>query len=221
MAIGDYPKAEDYFNQSLDITRQIGDQEGDISSLSGLAELALHQDDLETAQDYNSQALKISQQIGTLNYEGFIQLVGGDIFLRLGMDNEAAQAYKRSVEIRQEINQPGLLLASRAGLARLAIKSGDFQTAQTIAADLLEALQSVVEVSNDELILIYLTCYQSLVTHQAHLAAVALQTALRLIESSAAKIRDEQMRNSFMTNVPVNRQLLAYRDQSKRGLQNG
>jgi hypothetical protein len=137
------------------------------------------------------------------------------------MVNKAAQAFTRSVEIRQELNQAGLLMASRAGLARLAIRTGDYQTAQTIAMELMDAAQSSVEVSNDELILIYLTCYESLEANQPPLAVSALKKGLALLESSAAKIRNDQMRASFFNNVPVNRQLLAYRDQSVRGLQNG
>ena len=212
MALGNYPLAEKYYVESLEIARQIGDQEGEISNLTGLAEVSYQSDHLNAAREQFSLALKISQQIGTPNYEGFIQLALGDVYLNLGFMDEASQSFQRSVQIRQELGQAGLLLASRGGLARLAFKIGNLPEARAMAVDLLEAVQSNAEVANDELILIYLTCYQILLACDDPAAGPALQNALALLDSSAAKIRDDQMRASFLSNVRVNRQLAAYRD---------
>ncbi len=217
MALGDFARAEGYFLQSLEITRKIGDQEGDISNLSSLGELAFQRGNLQAALEYYAQGLEVAGQLGARNYEGYMQLGIGDVWLKLGDLEKAGQAFRRSVEVRRELGQAGLLVASRAGLARLALREGQVDEACALAREVLGALGGSTEVAKDELILVYLTCYRCLAACHDPASHAALQAGLAVLEETAANIHEDALRESFLQAVPYNRELLALRGEAALG----
>jgi hypothetical protein len=55
---------------------------------------------------------------------------------------------------------------------------------------------------------VYLTCYRVLEASKDPRAAEVLATAHSLLQERAAKIEDEEMRRSFLENVPAHRELV-------------
>ena len=66
---GEYQRAIDHFQQSLEITREIGDRNGEARSLGSLGLAYSSQGDYQRAIDHFQQSLKIQQQIGDRNGE--------------------------------------------------------------------------------------------------------------------------------------------------------
>jgi tetratricopeptide (TPR) repeat protein len=62
--LGNYETALDYFKQSLAICQQIGDKQGEGSTLNNISQIFKAQGDYQTALDYLKQSLAIRQQIG-------------------------------------------------------------------------------------------------------------------------------------------------------------
>jgi tetratricopeptide (TPR) repeat protein len=82
---GDYPAAQAYYRQSLDIRRRIGNKKGVADSLNNLGMVAMHQGDYSTAHTYFEDSMHIRREIGdrqgtamSLNNLGVIAIYQGD-----------------------------------------------------------------------------------------------------------------------------------------------
>ncbi|MCK5521805.1 MAG: tetratricopeptide repeat protein, partial [Thiomargarita sp.] len=69
-AQGDYETALDYLQQSLQISREIGDRAVEGATLNNISTLYHAQGDYETALDYLQQSLQIRRKIGDRAGEG-------------------------------------------------------------------------------------------------------------------------------------------------------
>ena len=72
----------------------------------------------------------------------------------------------------------------------------------------------------DYLYVFYLTCYHVLRANQDARAEVVLREAHDLLQESAAKIGDEEMRRSFLENVAAHHEIvLAWKEQEAQDAQ--
>jgi adenylate cyclase len=60
---GNYPKALDFFKQSLKIGEEIGDKKGIAASLSNIGSIYQYQSDFTQALDYYQRGLKIAEEL--------------------------------------------------------------------------------------------------------------------------------------------------------------
>ncbi|MGB3297875.1 MAG: tetratricopeptide repeat protein, partial [Phormidesmis sp.] len=100
---GDYNKTIDFYQQSLEIQRQIGDRYGIANSLIGLGLAYYSQGNYTKAIDFCQQALEIKQEIG--DRKGIANsLIGlGNAYHSQGDYDKAIDIQQQSLEIRREI----------------------------------------------------------------------------------------------------------------------
>ena len=98
---GDYPRAIDYYQQSLEIQQQIGDRSGEANTLMGLGVAYGSQGEYQRAIDYHQQSLEIQQQIGDRSGEANTWFNLGDTRKNLQQNLEAKTAYENSRKLSQ------------------------------------------------------------------------------------------------------------------------
>ncbi|MDP3449784.1 MAG: tetratricopeptide repeat protein, partial [Anaerolineaceae bacterium] len=127
LELKNYPKAIDYFTNSVELCRQIGDREGESIALSNLGETAAYKNDFENAIFYNEQALAISEEI-----ESDWGILSARIVL--------AEAYRES----------GNLLSAKSELLLLLQKAMALEAMNFFHRGVVEACRLLIHVGNQQ-----------------------------------------------------------------------
>ena len=227
--LGAYTEAETYYQQALAIHRETGAREYEAWTLGNIGLLAHYRDDQEAAQGCAREALQMAQEIGDRAMQATMWLELGHALAGLARLGEAAEAYRESLALRRELDQPNMAAEPLAGLARVCQVQGDLAQAQAHVEEILQHLgfDSAQPTSDREPasgqaldgtlspFQIYLTCYRVLEAVQDARAQGILDTAHDLLAARAARISDEKMRRSFLENVAAHRELVRAFEQEK------
>ncbi|MCX6029751.1 MAG: tetratricopeptide repeat protein, partial [Chloroflexi bacterium] len=220
--LGAYAEAEAYYHQALAIHRETGARQSEAWTLGNVGLLAHYQGDREAAQGYAREALQMAQEIGDRAMQATMWLELGHALVELAQPNAAAEAYRESLALRRELDQPNMATEPLAGLARVCQAQGDLGQAQAHVEAILHHLgfdgahsatdrESTSGQALDGTIspfLVYLTCYRVLAAVQDSRGQDILATAHDLLAGRAARISDEKMRRSFLGNVAAHRELV-------------
>lgn len=214
--LGDYARAKVNYERSMLIFRQMDGFK--IWPLLGFGLVANVQGEYVKAFECIEQALTISRQIGNHGGEGFSLNALGDVLLGLGDLISAVDAYQNAVILRKELGQAHLEMDARAGLARVALALPDLLEAQNQVGVILSYLEAGNSLDGTEAPLrIFLTCYQVLQAIEDSRAGDSLAGSYNLLQEQAAKITDENIRRSFLQNVPWHREIAQlWEDEQKK-----
>jgi len=106
-ALGEYHKAIEHHQQSLQIAREIGDRSGEGRALGNLGNAYLslgeYEREYDKAMDYDQQSLQIAREIGDRSVEGIVLGNLGNVYLSLGEYNKAMEYFQQSLQIAREI----------------------------------------------------------------------------------------------------------------------
>ena len=120
---------------------------------------------------------------------------------------EARAAYGQAVSLGETLNIRDLAAEGHAGLANVAIGTGDSARALAHAEVVLAILAEGPRVGLDEPFLTYLACYRVLAAaHDGRACDILGQGHARLVEY-AGHIEDEALRECFWENVAEHREL--------------
>ena len=102
-ALGQYEKAIDYYQRSLDLSKEINDRQGEANSLNNLGEVDQSFGQYEKAIHYHQQSLDIKKNIG--DRQGIAHSLGGLglAYNSLGQYQKAIEYYQQSLTIKKEI----------------------------------------------------------------------------------------------------------------------
>jgi tetratricopeptide (TPR) repeat protein len=217
MSLGDYLTAEQRFNEALSMQRRQNEVEGAAISLVNLGLLAVNTGD-------DAAALALCQEVDALTggrgmryLQAYALTYLGHASLGLGQVEQAAGYYTRSLELRREMRQPGLIMDNLAGLARTEMQRNDLPAALAQVEELLALLAEHGVDSVDEPVRVYTVCYRVLQAANDPRAAGVLDDAHALLVSRAWRISDEAQRNSYLHNVPANHELLQFWETRAQG----
>jgi tetratricopeptide (TPR) repeat protein len=102
-SLGQYERAIAFFQQSLDIFKEIGDIQGESISLIGLGNAYNSLGQYERAIAFYQQSLDIKKEIGDIQGES-ISLIGlGNAYYSLGQYQRAIAFFQQSLDIKKEI----------------------------------------------------------------------------------------------------------------------
>jgi predicted ATPase/DNA-binding SARP family transcriptional activator len=210
---GQYAEAKACCQQVLHICREIGDQEGEGWGLVILSLTSHHLGDYKATQEYSQQALRIAQDLGAGHVQGGALTLLGHALVGLGQLTEAANAYRQALTLQRELGQHNEAMESLAGLAHVALHRENTAQAYDHIEELLKHLETNTLHGAEEPFLVYLICCRVLQALQDPRASDILKNAHNLLQEEAAEIGDEELRRSFLENVPVHREIVAaYRD---------
>ena len=204
--LGVYDEARSYFAGSLIISRQIGDQLGETVTLDNLGNVAFYLGAYDEARQYFEASLTVSRRAGEQRVEGWTLNNMGHLFVSLEAYDQAETYYQQALTIRQTLQQPQYEAEDQAGLAYTFLKSGKPYQLHLTAA--LERLTDHPQLNGAEHpFRVYLTCYRCLQATDDPQAEPLLERAYNLLQDRAAKIRDDDLRRSFLENVPDHQEI--------------
>ncbi|MBD2210222.1 tetratricopeptide repeat protein [Nostoc linckia FACHB-104] len=102
-SLGQYQRAIEFYQQSLDISREIGDRNGEANSLIGLGNTYNSLGQYQRAIEFLQQSLDIKREIGDRNGEGKSLGNLGNAYNSLGEYQRAIEFYQQSLDIFREI----------------------------------------------------------------------------------------------------------------------
>jgi tetratricopeptide (TPR) repeat protein/TolB-like protein len=138
-AMGRYAEARELAEESLVVRREFKDQRGISSSLQSLAELSVELGDITRSRQYAEQAYDIGVQTDDPEViAGALQQIA--LADRLtGQPRAAAERYREAEAMFQSIDYPIGVTGARIGLARTWIDMREFNSAESIAREVLQA----------------------------------------------------------------------------------
>ena len=101
-----YEQALQFYNQALDILREVGDRLGEGNTLNNIGVVYRNQRKYEQALQFYRQALTIFQEEKDLPKEGAALSNVGSIYQSQGQYNQALEFFKRALTIFQDVGDP-------------------------------------------------------------------------------------------------------------------
>lgn len=140
---GNLTKALEWYNKSLKIREQIGDNHGIANSINNIARIYNIQGDNQKAMEYYNKSLKIQNEHGdiqgasiSLNNIGFIYYNQGDI-------NKALEYYNRGLRIQEEIGDKQGVAVSLNSIGSVYSSQGNFPKALECYRKSLQILENI------------------------------------------------------------------------------
>ncbi len=103
--LGDKQTALDYYNQSLPLSRQVGDKVGKPQPLTILAGFTPALGDKQTALDYYNQSLPLSRQVGDISGEAATLNDIGVVYDDLGEKQTALDYFNQSLPLTRQVGR--------------------------------------------------------------------------------------------------------------------
>jgi predicted ATPase/class 3 adenylate cyclase len=212
--MGDLVQAQSCLEQALRLSRAIGDEGGLIYILGNLSLVNRDLGDLEAAGARLSEGLRLAQEQSDHYIMAlFISHLAITSLLQHNVTLAIEQAHQ-ALALRREQE---LLLWTTADLATLAAAyqaSGDGSQSLTYAGQAMAILDGCGGQGPELPQRDYFVCYQIFKANsQLEPARSALNSAYRLVMARAENIPDPLLRQSFLENVAINREIVAaYQD---------
>jgi ATP/maltotriose-dependent transcriptional regulator MalT len=208
-ALGDVAAAQEALDQALVLNQEIGGRRYEAAVRADLALLCHERGDHQAAREQAQMALKLASALGVRYVETAALTRLGQALHGLADLQGAESAYQAALHLCRELGAQTLALEPLAGLARLALASGDLATARTRANELATALEAEGIAWADALPQLFLSCYQILSAIGDARAVQVLEVACARLHRQASQISDAICRQAFWEDVPTHRALLA------------
>jgi predicted ATPase/class 3 adenylate cyclase len=207
-ALGDLSAARSYQQQALSLAREVGNRYQEAYALINLSAAAVVQDDAQESLRDARQAHELALKIGERSAEGWALFYLGHASLLCENVVSARDMFQQSVTIRQELDQPGLMIEAVAGLAQAALAANDLPAAGGYVDTILAYLDSGGTLEGvEEPLRVYLACYQVLTKAQDQRSEAVLRIAAQRLEAQVSKLSDEKARRMYVDNIPWRRAL--------------
>ena len=167
---------------------------------------------------FAQQAAELARSISEKSGEAWAMLYLGHAYLLQRELQLANAAYRRSSEIRSELDQPSLSMESMAELVESFMLANDLDAASQEVEKILSFLASGSALEGtEEPLRIYYACYLFLEKKQDPRSKQILQAAMSVLEAQVSKLGDETARQRYIENIPWRR---AIRDGAQTYLTN-
>ena len=209
LKMGAFAQARSCLEEALRMLRAIGDRVVESDVLRDLSHLALWQGEDARAMSLARLARDTAHSAEATDAEAQALVRLGMAELALGRFETAAEAFEQARALAMAISHRCQHDAT-AGLARVALAQGAMGTALQHVQSLMAtaAMSGSLDDAEDPRML-ELTCFQVLAASLDLRASLWLERAHEAVQATARKISDVVLRNSFLTNVPHHREILA------------
>lgn len=214
---GDFVAARSYHEQALLIAREIGNRYLEVNTLTNLSALFCIENEGQFALQHAQQAAELAQKTSETSGEAWAMLYIGHAYSLLGELTLAQAAYRKSIELRNQLDQPALSMEPIAGLVEAYLRLNDLASASREAEKILQYLGGGSNLNGtDEPLRVYYACYQFLEKKKDPRSRQILQSAMNLLEAQVSKFSDNAERNRYVENIPWRRAIrdagLVYKD---------
>jgi predicted ATPase/DNA-binding CsgD family transcriptional regulator/Tfp pilus assembly protein PilF len=205
--LGCAEKTHANLEQSLTILRQVGEKRGSCVTLSNLSLFFHSQGEFSQAEAFAQELLATGVALGDRTAQAYAWNNLGDALLGQRDWQGAADAYQCSLALRRELGETHLLFGPLMGLADVALAQGNLPLALHYA-ELLLAPEHDGDSRGQSLDVMF-ACYRVLQANRDSRATVLLRQAHERLQFLASSIDDDDLRRSFLENVPAHRGILA------------
>jgi len=203
---GDFVAARTYHEQALMIAREVGNPYSEIVTLINLSALSSLQNEPQSALYHAQRAAELAQKTSDASWEGWALLYIGHAY---SLQNELAlaqAAYRKSIVIRNKLDQPSLAMEPIAGLVETYLRWDNLESAGREAEKVLQYLGSGSTLDGtDEPLRVYYACYLYLKKKKDSRSGQVLRAAKNLLEAQASKFNDHAARQRYIENIPWRR----------------
>ena len=147
--IGDYESALDFLNRSLKICQDIGEREGEGTTLNNISLIYSARGDYESALDFLSRSLKIRQDIGDKSGEGTTLNNISLIYSARGDYESALDFLYRSLKIWQDIGDKSGEGTTLNNISQIYHARGDYESALDFLHRSLKIRQDIGDKSGE------------------------------------------------------------------------
>lgn len=216
--LGNYSEARIYLDKALSVSIEIGSRQNEGMVLSNMGMLCYYQGDHQAALDFGEKAVKITKALGAPRDEADAWLCLGHAHKGLGQMDQAADAYRKCLGLRIQLEQHNLTMEPLAGLAEIAWMQNKINQAFEYIEQILDYFQQGTLIGNDDPLHIYWVCYQVLTAKHDPRAKSLLQEAHQMLQGRASLIPEEAMRKTFLQATAANQGILSAWQSQKDGL---
>lgn len=206
--IGDYEQAQHLLEQALQLARETRDPTGENINLLNLAFVVSCRGRVETALTCLAEALSGTYLSEDRPVRGYVLNVTGRVLLEAGRPAEAVEPLRQAIALREELGQPHLAAESRALVGVAEMELGDIVAAMGEIEQVLSFLETgELETVEDQLHILW-QVYRVLRTAGDPRAVSVLARAYSELQAAVDRM-DEPSRQPYLSNVAVNRAILA------------
>ena len=213
---GEFSQARPHLEEALKIARAIGSRQMECGPLGNLSQLALWQGDAAEALAQARAAVETAVAVQAPDFEVAALNRLGAAELALGQREAAARTYEQAESLGRRVGVAARHDAT-AGRARAALALADVAGAVALVEGLLAHRAGGDTFEGAESRLILFTCHQVLASAADPRAGELLASAHADLQARAATITDAALRESFLSNVPQHREIVATWQCSRAG----
>jgi tetratricopeptide (TPR) repeat protein len=207
--LGDYSSARGHLEHSIRIGQEIGDIYNQATSLVNLSLFATCQNETEVAKSYAQQGMALARETGNKHVEAFAATYLGHAVLAADRLEQAREWYQHGLDLRNQLGQQNLAMEPLAGIAEIEYRTQNLSAALEIVEDILDYLDGGGTLDGiDQPYRIYATCARILLDVRHPRAEPFIQEVYTMLQTQADKIKDEQSRKSFLSNVPFHGEII-------------
>lgn len=207
--MGNYDQALEHTRLALALSELVSDRRHRTTITANLSLYAHHNQRHNLALSYAQATIEQAQRSGLRELEGYGYDFQGHALLALHHLDEAELSYQKALHIRQQFNNPALVLESQAGLTRVALARHDTTEALRRALPIVDHLLAGGHLNGaEETLRIYWTVYQALMLNADARASAILALGYHLIQERAGRLSDPRQRSIYL-NIDVHRQIVA------------
>lgn len=211
--LGDFERARTLIQDALALHEQFTMLDAKLDVWLATSLLHLFAEEASLALAYATRCYNAANEHSHRRYAGYALLFMGHAYTGLRQWSAAAKAYGDALALYQTLDIPPMIAEVQAGLARLALAQNQLATAQDWAEKLLVLVEEQPLVGLDEPFQIYLTLYQVFNALQDVRSQAILARGIDKLFDYANKIKERDLRSSFLEKVPSHRALYqAYLD---------
>jgi len=207
--LGDWSKAQTCLEQGLELSQAIGDEAGQAYILVNLGPVVRDQGDLVGAEKLLTEGLLIAQAQSDKRLISSFYSYLGAISLQAGNLEQAIERASTALAMRRKLDMHLWTTADLTTIAAAHLARGEKSKALNYAQQAMTILDECQGKGPEFPQQDYFICYQVLATDgQTEAAQAALKSAYSLVMARAEKITDLSLRQSFLEQVPINRQIV-------------
>ncbi|GAB4427391.1 MAG: hypothetical protein Kow0031_07410 [Anaerolineae bacterium] len=208
--MGDFATAAEAYRQCLELGDRLGDRHAHALALADSALLLLYQEQAAPALTRACRAVELCAETGLPAEQALALTHQAQALAALGQAEAASHCYRQALALRRELGQSRRAVTPLAGLALLGLEAGEpagniiDQILPHLADDRLEGIDQPWWV-------LWVCARVSQANHNPAAASLAARGAA-LLRQRAGQLPSPALRQSFMSNIPAQRQLLNFCD---------
>ena len=206
---GNYDAAQEVLEQSLGISRETGEKRGEVYSLDHLGEIHFQLGKTDTAIHYYRQLLEISKSTGDRYTEGISWQKLGKLMVQKGDYTQSSRHLDLASDIWADLGDSSHHMATLSWWALAEFKTGNMVGASKKAGE-VETMMAGSEPYKENVVVVNWNLFQVFSgTGDSVRAETYLEKAYREVMWRADRFKDPKDRDTFLANVPENREVVA------------